>query len=94
MQSRFNVSFECSQSPLHLAVRMLVFAIVCGGFVLGQVDTQYHGDPDHIVFPGLIGSSSRDRALGNKPARAAADDSDTPVNWYRLTPPLNQVQDI
>jgi len=83
-----------SQSPPHLVARMLVFVIVCGGFVLGGivlVGAQYHGDPDHIVYPGLVGSRSRDRALGNKPAGDSADDSDTPVNWYRLTSPASEL---
>ncbi|XP_011868200.1 PREDICTED: uncharacterized protein LOC105562184 [Vollenhovia emeryi] len=66
-----------SQSPLHSVARMLVLAIVCSGFALGQVGTQYHGNPDHVVFPGQI--SSRDRALDNKPAGGSAGDSDTPI---------------
>ncbi|KAG5324256.1 PDGFB factor, partial [Pseudoatta argentina] len=76
MQSRIiGTSFD-SQSPPYFIARMLVLAIVCGGFLLGQVDAQYHDDPDHIVFPGAVGSRSRDRALDNEPA-GGSDDSDT-----------------
>jgi len=64
---------------------MLLLAIVCSGFLLGQVDAQYHDDSDHIVFPGAVGSRSRDRTLDNEPA-GDSDDSDT-VNWYRLNSP-------
>lgn len=89
MQSRLG-AFD-SQSP-HLAARMLLFVLVCGGLVLlGKVGAQYHGNPDHIVFPGPVGLRPRDRALESpdEPAGGSVDDSDMPVNWYRLTPPLN-----
>ena len=88
MQSRIiGTSFD-SQSPPHFIARMRILAIVCGGFLLGQVDAQYHDDSDHIVFPGAVGSRSRDRTLDNENPAGDSDDSDT-VNWYRLTSSLN-----
>ncbi|XP_011167172.1 uncharacterized protein LOC105201033 [Solenopsis invicta] len=79
MQLRLGALFD-SQSPPHLAARMLLFAFLCGGFVLGQVGAQYE-DSDHIVFPGPVGQRSRDRALEstNKPAGGSTGNSDTPI---------------
>lgn len=78
MQLQFDAPFD--NQLFHFGARIFVFAIVCGGFVVGQVSAQYHGHPDHIVFPGPI--SSRSRALDVKPTK---DDSDNAlVNWYTL----------
>ncbi|KYN00677.1 hypothetical protein ALC62_08535 [Cyphomyrmex costatus] len=92
MQSRIGASFD-SQSPPHFIARMLVLAIVCGGFLLGQIDAQYHDDPDHIVFPGPVGSRSRDRAFDNEPAGGSTDDSDTPIS-LDLANRLNSIDSL
>ncbi|XP_024871614.1 uncharacterized protein LOC112454449 [Temnothorax curvispinosus] len=95
MQSRYDALFD-SQSTLHLVAKMLVFALICGGVilgVLGQVGAQYHGDPDHIVFPGPVGSGSRDRALDNEPAGGSTDDSDTPIS-LDLATRLNSIDTL
>ncbi|XP_050447063.1 platelet-derived growth factor subunit A-like isoform X1 [Cataglyphis hispanica] len=73
MQLHFDASFD--NQLFYFGARIFILAIVCGGFVVGQVSTQYHGNPDHIIFPGPIGS--RSRALDNEPVEGSADDSDT-----------------
>ncbi|XP_072745579.1 uncharacterized protein Pvf1 [Anoplolepis gracilipes] len=71
---QFDASFD--NQLFYFGVRIFILAIVCGGFVVGQViSTQYHGNPDHIVFPGPVGS--RSRALENKPSEGSASGSDT-----------------
>lgn len=79
MQLQFDAPFD--NQLFHFGARIFVLAIVCGGFVVGQVSAhnQYHGNPDHIVFPGPIGS--RSRALDEKPTKNSADDSNALVNW-------------
>ncbi|XP_070162833.1 uncharacterized protein Pvf1 [Polyergus mexicanus] len=74
MQLHFDASFD--NQLFYFGARIFILAIVCGGFVVGRVSTQYHGNPDHIIFPGPIGSRSRD--LSNDPVvEGSADDSDT-----------------
>ncbi|XP_011698558.1 PREDICTED: uncharacterized protein LOC105456277 [Wasmannia auropunctata] len=94
MQSRHGASFDSQSPPLLVVARMLVLAmIVCGVFVLGQIGAQYHGNPDHIVFPGPVGSRSSGKALDNKPARGSADDSDTPIS-IDLATRLNEIDSV
>lgn len=78
MQLQFDASFD--NQLFHFGARIFVLVIVCGGFIVGQVSAQYHGNPDHIIFPGPIGS--RSRALDVKPTKGSADDSNALVNWY------------
>ncbi|XP_011638848.1 uncharacterized protein LOC105428307 [Pogonomyrmex barbatus] len=81
MRSRLGASRPDSRpSPLRpRGVEILVFALVCTEFIVGQNSAQHHGDPDRIVFPGPVSSRSGDRALDNKPTGGSVDDSDSPI---------------
>ncbi|XP_012538150.1 uncharacterized protein LOC105837703 [Monomorium pharaonis] len=81
MQSRLfsGAPFDSQSPPPRHAARMFLLAIVCGGFVLGEVGAQYHGDPDHIVYPGPVDVRSRALEYPDGPAGSSVDDSDTPI---------------
>lgn len=72
-----------SGSQLYFGAKMFIFAIICNEFIVGQVSSQFHGNPDDIVFPGPINSRSRSRSF-KELTEDSADDNDSPVNWYTL----------
>ncbi|XP_011268157.1 uncharacterized protein LOC105258546 [Camponotus floridanus] len=85
---QFDAPFD--NQLFHFGAKIFVFAIVCGGFVVGQVSAQYHGNPDHVVFPGPIGS--RSRALDVKPTKGSADDRENALIPLGLAIKLNSIE--
>ncbi|XP_011145783.1 platelet-derived growth factor subunit A isoform X2 [Harpegnathos saltator] len=70
---------------LHSAAETLLFAIICGELVLGPTCAQYHDVPGDIVFPGPIGSRSRDQS-----AAGSADDKEGLIS-LELASRLNSI---
>ncbi|XP_012232129.1 uncharacterized protein Pvf1 [Linepithema humile] len=88
MQSRQRNTSSGSQL-LYFGAKIFIFAIICNEF-MGQVSSQFHGNPDGIVFPGPINSRSRSRSV-NEPTEGSADDNDSPVP-LSLAARLNSIE--